>query len=106
MSPLKSTATQIEIEGEADSSSCYASATIRLSSFPSARRATRPSEITSAIRELADRWGAIEYEIFVSYENDTGDDLSDQERCVKGSFKYDKGDFWSSSSESACWESA
>ncbi len=94
------------IEGKADSSSCYAYATVRLSSFPSARLAIRPSEIASAIRELANRWGATECAIFVSYENDTGDDLSDHERCVKASFKYDKGDFWSSSSESACWESA
>jgi hypothetical protein len=94
------------IEGEDNSSTCYANTTVRLSSFPSSRLATRPDEIAAAIRELADEWSAAECEVFVTYENDTGDDLEDHEQCVKGTFKYDKGDYWSSSPETNCWEAA
>ena len=86
-----------------NSGACMASTTIPLSRFPTARVAARPSQLAAALREIADEWGVKECSIWISYENDTGDDLADHELCVTGSFAYDKGDYWSSSSERNCW---
>ena len=86
------------------SGACMASARIPLSRFPSSRVATRPGELAAALREIADEWGAKECTIWISYENDTKDHFANHELCVMGSFKFDKGDYWSSTSEGYCWE--
>jgi hypothetical protein len=89
---------------EEDAGACIATANIPLSRFPTARVAARPSQLAAALREIADEWGVEECSIWITYENDTGDELADHELCVTGSFAYDKGDYWSSSSETNCWE--
>ena len=89
---------------EEGSGACLANAIVQLSGFPTSRVAARPTQLAAALREIADEWGVKECTIMVAYENDTGDDLAQHELCVIGSFGYDKGDYWSTSSERNCWE--
>lgn len=91
-------------KGEGGQNSCTAHVQVELSAFPSSRLATRPSEIAAILRELTDEWGVDRCTVYVSYENDTQDELEEHELCLMGEFRFDKGDFWGVSSEGFCWE--
>jgi len=81
---------------------CNAWISVPLSAFPSVRLASRPGDFAPAIRETMKEWGVAECEIAVWLENDTGDQLSEQETCISGSFRYEGGRIWPSSSEGSC----
>lgn len=82
---------------------CVAYYEIELSAFPTSRLASRPHDIAPALRETAEELGVDECQITVHFLDDKGDELEPHETCITGTFKYDKGDFWSSSSEDFCW---
>jgi hypothetical protein len=79
---------------------------VKLSGFPTSRVATRPGDVAAAVRDVADLWKVSECQVTVVFENDTSEELAEHETCVTGLFRYDKGDYWSSSSEDYCWEPA
>lgn len=93
-------------EATGQKATCTALASVKLSTFPTARVATRPGDVAAAVREVADLWEVSECQVTVVFENDTKEDLAAHEMCWTGLFRFDKGDFWSSSSESTCWEPA
>lgn len=87
-------------------SDCYAYVSMPLSAFPSTSNRYGTSEAASAIREKLDAWELGECSITVYYENDTGVDFAGHELCVQGEFGFEKGSFWSTESESFCWDPA
>lgn len=86
-----------------DTPSCSATAFVKLSSFPSSRLATRPSQIAAALREAVEEFGTNECVVRVYYENDTEEEFAEHEQCLMETFKFDRGAYWSSSSEGHCW---
>lgn len=83
---------------------CYASAYFPLSAFPSTSNRYGTHDIAAAVREQVDAWELNECEITLYYENDTKVDLAEHELCVQGTFAFEKGNFWSTDSESYCWD--
>ncbi len=83
---------------------CSANAYLPLSAFPSTSNRYGINEIASAIREQVDAWELSECYVTLYFENDTNVDLAEHELCTQGTFAFEEGSFWSSESESYCWE--
>jgi hypothetical protein len=84
--------------------SCIVSTSVKLSSFPTSRLATRPREIAEAIRDAAAELKTRECRIVVWYTNDTGEERDRNERCRTETFRFDRDSYWSSSRETSCWD--
>lgn len=98
-----------ENEGAGDAKSkptCDANAFLPLSAFPSTSNRFDTSDIAAAIRGQVDAWELSECFITLYYENDTKVDLARHELCVQSTFAFEKGSFWSTDSESYCWDPA
>jgi len=84
--------------------SCSAWVEVPLSAFPTARLASRPFDFAPAIRETMEEWSVDECEIRVWFMDDVGDEMTQAESCVIESFEFEKGRYWSTSSEESCFE--
>lgn len=83
---------------------CSASITVPLSAFPTSRVASRPADFTSHMRDTVREWGLNKCHVFVTYENDVEDALTQEESCLVELFRFQGDSVWSGGSEKYCWE--